>query len=154
LKLQDGLIALPFRGVVQADATPVDAVQGRAAVVIAQDKEKTEHKVHGLTPLYRVGTGQRLAQVLMFQKVGQLDVAKLALLRQLPADKKGTISHDYEVTQTSGDKQKLTLLEKTQLNDNQAALLTGLVGRTAAGFKLFPPHTIGEVRWETADRKR
>jgi hypothetical protein len=89
--------------------------------------------------------------VLMFQKVGQIDIAKLAHLRQLPsADKKQTISHDYEVTETGGEKQKLTLLEKTQLNDTQPAVLVGFVGRVAAGYKMFPPHTIGEVRFDGA----
>ena len=149
LQFQDGLMRIPFRGMLHPDAKPVAAPTGRGAVVIAQDKEKTEHQVQALTPLYRVGAGQKLASVLMFQKVGQIDVTKLALLRQLPApDKKQTVSHEYEVTQAGGAKQKLTLLENTQLEDNQKAVLLGLVGRVAAGFKLFPSHTIAEVRWE------
>ena len=152
LQFQDGIMKVPFRGFAQQGAKPVDAPTGRAAVIIAQDKEKTEHKVQDLTPLYRVGMGQRLAPVLMFQKVGQIDVTKLAVLRQVPSpDKKQTISHDYEVTQVGGDKQKLTLLEKTQLTDNQPAVLLGLVGRVPAGFKLFPPHTIAEVRFAGAE---
>jgi hypothetical protein len=149
LQFQDGLMKVPFRGFAQSGAGPVEALSGRSATVIAQDKEKTQHEVQGLMPLYRVGAGQRLAGVLMFQKVGQLDVAKLAGIRRLPpADKKQTIAHDYEVTQLGGDKQKLTLLEKTQLSDNQPAILVGLLGRVPAGFKLFPPHTIAEVRFQ------
>jgi hypothetical protein len=150
LQFQDGLLKAPFRGFAQQGAKGASAPTGRPAVVVAQDKEKTQHAVHGLTALYRVGAGQKLAGVLMFQKVGQIDIGKLAHLRQLPADKKQTASHDYEVTEAGGEKQKLTLLEKTQLNDTQPATLVGLVGRVAAGHKLFPPHTIAEVRFEAA----
>ena len=71
------------------------------------------------------------------------------MLRQVPApDKKQAVSHEYEVTHVGGAMQKLTLLDNTQLEDNQQAVLVGLVGRVPAGFKLFPPHTIAEVRWE------
>ena len=149
LQLQDGLLKTPFRGLMHEGARPVIVPAGRGAVVIAQDKEKSEHKVYGLAGLYRVGAGQKLASVLMFQKIGQLDLAKVTVLRQLPpTDKKQTVSHDYDVTFADGDKQRLTLLEKTQLSDNQPATLVGLVGRVPAGFKLFPPHTIAEVRFE------
>jgi hypothetical protein len=149
LQFKDGFMTVPIRGFAQSGAKPVEMPTGDKSVIVTQDKEKTEHAVSGLMPLYRVGAGQKLASVLMFQKVGQIDVTKLAVLRQLPpADKKQTISHEYEVTQAGGEKQRLTLLEKTQLDDNQPAVLIGLVGRVAAGFKLFPPHTITEVRFE------
>jgi hypothetical protein len=149
LQFKDGFMAVPIRGFAQSGAKPVEMPTGGKAVIVAQDKEKTEHAVSGLMPLYRVSAGQKLASVLMFQKVGQIDVKTLAVLRQVPpADKKQTISHQYEVTQAGGEKQRLTLLEKTQLDDNQPAVLIGLVGRVAAGFKLFPPHTITEVRFE------
>ncbi|MCI0682195.1 MAG: hypothetical protein L0Y71_08830 [Gemmataceae bacterium] len=139
---------VPVRGFAQHGAKPAPAPAGRGAVVVAQDKEKTEHPVQGLTALYRAGAGQKLASVLMFQKVGQIDLGKLALLRQIPLPgKKQTIAHDYEVTELGGEKQKFTLLDKTQLDDNQPAVLVGLVGRVAAGWKLFPPHTISEVRF-------
>jgi hypothetical protein len=89
----------------------------------------------------------------MFQKIGQIDVAKIAGLVQLPPAKKQTASTDYEITLTDGKKETLTLLEKTALDDNQPAQLIGLVGRTAAGWKLFPPHTIAAVRWEETKRE-
>ena len=149
LQIQDGLLKAPVRGFVQHGAKPVEAPTGRLALVIAQDKAKKQHKVYGLMPLYKVGAGQKLASVLMFQKVGQIDLAKIAVLRQVPAaDKKKTISHDYEVTQIGGEKEKLTLLDSTQLGDNQKATLLGFVGRVAEGYRLFPPHTIAEVRFD------
>lgn len=149
LQFQDGRMRLPIRAFVQAAARPVEAPTGRVAIVVARDKDKTQHKVHGLAPLYKVGAGQKLASVLMFQKVGQLDVSKIAALRQLPpTDKKQTYSHDYEVTQIGGDKEKLTLLDATQLEGNAKAVLVGLVGRVPAGYKLFPAPIIAEVRFD------
>ena len=148
LQFQDGLMKTPFRALIHHAAKPAAAPTGGGAVVIAQDKAKTEHKVQGLMPLYKVGAGQKLASVLMFETVGQIDVAKIAVLRQNPpAEKKQAISHVYEVTQIDGAKRKLTLLENTQLDGNQKAVLVGLVGRVPAGYKLFPPHTIAEVRF-------
>jgi hypothetical protein len=152
LQVQDGLLKSPIQGIrlhgEASKAKPVPAPTGRAATVIAQDKEKTEHRVLGLTPLYRVGAGQRLAPVLMFQKIGQIDVAKIAALAQLAPAKKQAASSDYEITLVGGKKETLTLLDKTALDDNQPAQLLGLVARTTAGWKLFPPHTIAAVRWE------
>ncbi len=148
LQLQDGLMKVPFRGLVHEGAQPAILPKGRGAAVRAQDKEKTEHKVYGLAALYAVNKGHKLANVLMFQKVGQLDLNKISSLHQLPAAKKQAISHDYEVIRLDGDKQKLTLLDKTQLGDNEPATLLGLVGRVPAGFKLFPPHTIAEARFD------
>jgi hypothetical protein len=150
LAVQDGLLKTPIRGIRLRDvkaAKPVELPAGRSAIVIGQDKEKSEHRVTALTPLYRVGAGQRLAPVLMFQKRGHLDLDKIETLRQLPAAKKQTTSSDYEVTLAGGGKETLTLLEKTTLEDNQPAQLVGLVGRVAAGWKLFPPHTIAELRF-------
>ncbi len=149
LQFQDGRMKVPFRGFINPAAKPVEAPTGRAAVVVARDKEKTQHKVQGLMPLYKVGAGQKLASVLMFQKIGQLDVSKIAALRQLPpTDKKQTYSHDYEVTQIGGDKEKLTLLDATQLEGNTKAVLVGLVGRVPAGYRLFPASIIAEVRFD------
>jgi hypothetical protein len=148
LQLQDGLMKVPFRGLVHEGAHPTDPPTGRGAMVIAQDKEKSEHNVRGLAALYAVNKGHKLASVLMFQKIGQVDLAKITVLRQVPAAKKQTLSHDYDVTQGNGEKEHLTLLDKTQLGDNQPATLLGLVGRVPAGLKLFPPHTLAEVRFE------
>jgi hypothetical protein len=147
VRIQDG--QLNVQGVQQPGAKPVEPPTGRPAVVVIQDKKKTEHKVHGLTPLYRAGTGEKLANVLMFQKVGQIDIAKITVLHHLPpADKKQAVSHDWEVTQAGDEKQKLTLLESTQLEGGEKATLVGLVGRVPAGYRLFPPNIIAEVRWE------
>ncbi len=156
-QVQDGLLKTPIRGVrlhVEGGAAkPAEKPQGRVAVIVSQDKDKSEHKVFGVTALYRVGTSQRLAPVLTFQKMGQLDIATMDSLRQLPPEKKGGLAHDYEVTLRDGSKQKLALLEKTTLDENQAAQLVGLVGQGTVGYKLFPPHTIASVRWETAEKK-
>ena len=156
LQVHDGLLKTPIRGIrLRADAAKAEAPAapaGRAAVVVAADKEKSEHRVFELTPVYQVAGKQRLAPVLMFQKIGQLDIAKVAALRHLPPAKKQATAPDYEVTLADGTKQTLALLEKTTLDDNQPAQLIGLAGRVAAGWKLFPPHTIAVVRWESEQK--
>ena len=149
LQIQDGRMKVPFRGLIHGGAKPVAAPTGRSATVIVRDMEKTPHQVHGLAPLYKVGAGQKLASVLMFQKIGQLDLSKIASLRQLPpTDKKQTYSHEYEVTQAGREKEMLTLLDVTQLDGNAKATLVGLVGSVPAGYKLFPMAIIAEVRFD------
>lgn len=150
--IADGALKTPIRGIrlrAAADVPPaVAAPPGRLATVVGQDKEKSEHPVGDLRPLYRMGASQRRAPVLMFQKIGQLDVGEIVSLKHLPPPKKQNVAHDYEVTLKNGQTHTLTLLEATTLDDNQPAQLIGLVGRVAAGWKLFPPHTIGAVRFE------
>jgi hypothetical protein len=154
--VQDGLLKTPIRGIrlrangpeVKPALPPLD----RIVTLIGQDKDKSAHQVTELTALYRVGGGQRVAPVLMFQKVGQLDLRKLRALKQLPPSKKQNIAHDYEVTLADGVKQTLTLLDKTTLDDNQPAQLVGLVGRVSVGWKLFPPHTIASVHLDAGKK--
>ncbi|MCS7045410.1 MAG: hypothetical protein NZO58_03545 [Gemmataceae bacterium] len=156
VQFHDGLMKTPFLGFARKTAKPVPAPTGRRAVVVGQDvvakkndAEAVRHPVHDLVPLYRVGAGQQLAKVLMFQKVGQLDTDRIVGMRHVPlADKKPTASREYEVTVTGGEKQRLSLLDETVLGDNQKAKLIGLVGRVPAGYKLFPPHTIAEVLFD------
>jgi hypothetical protein len=47
-----------------------------------------------------------------------------------------------------GTKHTLTLLTKVELAGTKMATLTGLLGRVPVGYKLFPAHTIAELRLE------
>ena len=102
VQVQDGLLKAPIRGIrLHADpsaAKPVAMPAGRTATVVGQDKEKTEHKVVDLMPLYRVGATQRRAAVLMFQKIGQMDVAKIETLKpgEVTASSCDSVSADVE----------------------------------------------------------
>jgi hypothetical protein len=72
----------------------------------------------------------------------------------IPAKDKKYVSLDFDVTQKDAPRQGLTLLEKTALDDDQPAILAGLIGRIPAGYKLFPAHTIADlVVSETTDQK-
>jgi len=56
------------------------------------------------------------------------------------------------VTLRDGEKHVLTLLTKVELEGTKSATLAGLLGRVAVGYKLFPAHTIAELRLE-AEKK-
>lgn len=151
-KFQDGFLKAGIKGFrFPAPAQAVAAPTGRAATIIALDKEKTKHNVADLVPVYKVAGGYRAAPTLTFQKTVKVDFAKLVKLSHLPAKDKKTTSLDFEVTLDDGMKQGLTLLEKTTLDDNQAGVLLGLVGKVPAGYRVFPAHTIGELYYQKSD---
>ncbi len=137
-----GIRGLRFPSAKAPPTTPA----GRPATVTTEYKEKkTTHKVADLQPLYRTAGGEQLSPVLWFRKTLKVDVSKI---RKITAN----ASEDepaWTVTDKDGE-QTLTPLLKTTI-DGKPAELEGLLGRTPAGYKLFPAHTIGEVQFEAAD---
>lgn len=137
----DGLHNITFpspKAVAQATGTP--------ARVVAVDKEKSKHTALDLMPLYHVDGGHRVLPYLMFKKTVKVDMDKLIGLKFVPSEDKKKISYDYEVVLKDGAKHTLTLLTKIDVGTKKSATLEGLIGRVAAGYKLFPLHTIQELR--------
>ncbi len=128
------------------------APTGRPAVVTAKDKKHSQHKVVGLEPLYLVGKGEyRLISKLQFKATVKVPLEKLEKLRYLkPEGKEGAIL-DFEITLKGGQQHTLTLLQNVNPEDGEPARLKGVVGRVAAGYQLFPPHTLEEVRFDTSE---
>jgi hypothetical protein len=62
-------------------------------------------------------------------------------------DSKAAEGKEMDVTLKDGTSDTMTLLKATKL-DNNDAVLVGLVGRVAAGYKLFPVHTITEIQFD------
>lgn len=154
VKFQDGFLRAGIKGYRFASAQPVPEPSGRLGTIVADDKEKTVHKVYDLVPLYKVGNAFRTVPALMFQKTFKVEIAKIAKMTHLPAKDKKFASHDFDITLEDGSKQGLTLLEKTILDDNQPAVLVGLVGKAAAGYKLFPAHTITDLTFDSGKEKK
>jgi hypothetical protein len=125
---------------------------GRPATLIAQDKEKTAHKIHDLAVLYKTVKGYQNMPFLLFQKTVKIDTAQIVKMRNLPAKERKGVTNDFEVSMRDGSTQGLTLLEKTTL-DEEPATLVGLIGKVPVGYKLFPAHTIAELRFEPAKEK-
>jgi hypothetical protein len=126
---------------------PAPAAEGPAATVIAADKEKTKHPVAGLTALYlRPDGSYHILPQLMFKKSVKIDLAKIAALRHVEAEDKKQTSFDFDVVLRDGQKLTLTLLTKVELESGKSATLAGLLGRVPVGYKLFPAHTVAELR--------
>ena len=137
----DGLRSIRFpqpRAAVEA--------KGTIASIVAADKEKTKHAAHDLLPLYLVDGTYRLLPYVMFKKTVKIDMDKIASLRFIPSEDKKKISYDYEVTLRDGAKHTLTILTKIDLEKAKSAVFEGFIGRVSVGYKLFPPHTIKELR--------
>jgi hypothetical protein len=127
-----------------APKAPAAAPAGRTAqVTIAEKQKNPTQKVIDLQPLYKFADGsERLVPTLMFKKTLKLDINKLQKLRAVEG-KEGE-GPEWAVTVKGGEEETYTLLTKVML-DGKPAALAGLVGRVAAGYKLFPVHTIAEV---------
>jgi hypothetical protein len=126
---------------------------GRKGVITAVDKEKSTHPVVDLQPLYRLGNGShQLIPTLMFKRTVKIPITEIQALTQAEGEK-GEGS-DFEVTLKGGKKLTLTLIDDVNPTDGEKARLIGLVGRTAAGYKLFPMHTIAELRFDGKDGER
>jgi hypothetical protein len=130
---------------------PVPAPAGRPAFVTAKDKQKTQHPVADLQALYGLGRDRaRLIPKLMFKTTVKIDLAKLERLRVPEDDKDSGDGYEFEVTLKGGKQLTLTLLTETNPEDGKRALLEGLVGRVAAGYQLFPLHTLLDVQFDKA----
>jgi hypothetical protein len=122
---------------------------GRPAVVTSADRTgKATHKVVDLLPLYRVGeTREQTAPLLFFKKTLKIDVAKIKTI--VPAgpddEEKG-----WQVVLKDGNDENLSLLRDVTLGDRPAKLI-GILARVPAGYKLFPLHTLAEIRFDTTD---
>jgi hypothetical protein len=122
---------------------------GRPAVVTSADRTgKATHKVSDLQPLYRLDGGrEQLAPLLFFKKTLKIDVAKIkSIVTSGPDDEE----KGWQVILKDGNDENLSLLRTVKLDDKKAELI-GLVGRVPAGYKLFPLHTIAEIKFDTTE---
>jgi hypothetical protein len=126
--------------------------KGTVASIVAADKERTKHAALDLQPLYLVDGTYRLLPYVMFKKTVKIDMDKIASLRFIPSEDKKKISYDYEVTLRDGVKHTLTMLTKIDLEKAKSAVFEGFIGRVSVGYKLFPPHTIQELRVATGEK--
>ena len=130
---------------------PVEAVKGSSAVIIADDK--IQHTAHELQPLWLVDGEYRVLPYLMFKKTVKVELDKIAKLRVIPPANKKQVSHEYEVTLRDGNEHTLTLLSKIE-QEQKEMVFVGMVGRVPVGFKVFPPHTIAELRLVMDEEKK
>jgi hypothetical protein len=121
---------------------------GRPAVVTAQDKDvKKTHKVSDLQPLYLMPAGrEKTLPTLMFRKTLKIDVAKV---KKIVASSEDSDDVVWQVAQKDGENANLTLLDAMPVEGGTARLL-GLVGRTPAGWKLFPLRRISAVEFDAS----
>jgi hypothetical protein len=131
---------------------PRPKFDGSAAMVVADDKEKTKHTAYGVQPLYLVDGQYRVIPYLMFKKTVKVDMDKLAGFRFVPAEDKKKASNDYEVTLKDGTKHTLSILTSVE-TDKKKMTLVGLIGRVEVGYKLFSTDAIHEYRAEAESKE-
>jgi hypothetical protein len=124
---------------------------GRPALVTSADRTgKSTHKVTDLQPLYRVNeTREQISPLLFFKKTLKIDVAKIKTIVPSPPDED---DKGWQVVMKDGNDENLSLLKKVML-DGKPADLVGLVARVPAGYKLFPLHTIAEIKFDTSEEE-
>jgi hypothetical protein len=132
-------------------AAPV-APAGRPAVVVSADGEKkTTHKVSDLQPLYEIAKStEKLYPTLFFKKTLKIDVGKI---KKIVAPNPDADEATWQVILQDGSDETLTLLPAPMI-DGKPAVLKGLLGRVPAGYKLFPPSTIGEILFDAAEEAK
>jgi hypothetical protein len=127
---------------------PAAAAAGRpAAVTVADKMNKNAMRVSDLQALYRFPNGsEKLLPLLMFKKTLKVDIGQVKKI--VAGDGDGT-DVVWTVSLKDGNEENLTLLQTIQL-EGKDAMLEGLLGRVAGGYKLFPPHTIAELEFDAA----
>ena len=120
------------------------APAGRPANVVISDSTKPTSTVTDLQALYRLADGtERLSPLLFFKKTLKIDLAKIKKLTFTGKD-----GEDVTLTPKEGEEATYSLLATVML-DGKEAELVGLVGKVPAGYRLFPPHTISEIEFDT-----
>ncbi len=153
VKFQGGIDKGGLQSIRFPNAKAVEPVKGTPSVIVAEDKEKTKHIASDLVPLYLVDGSYRVLPHLHFKKTVKIDLDKIASLRFIPSPDKKQISSEYEVTLRDGAKHVLTLLANIETDKKKGMTFAGLIGRVPVGYKLFPPHTILELRMGDDEKK-
>ncbi|MFO0864254.1 MAG: hypothetical protein U0744_06295 [Gemmataceae bacterium] len=127
---------------------PAESVMnGRSAVVLANDKEKPKHQAFDLKALYKVGSSHQTADVLWFKTSVKIELEKIASMKRVESQDKKNAENAFEVLLKDGAKHTL-ILQEAPMIDGKAAKLVGLYGHASVGWKLFPAHTIAELTFE------
>jgi hypothetical protein len=127
---------------------PAKPPAGREASITIADKESNDNiqKAFDLQPLYRFADGsEKLSPLIMFKKTLKVDIAKIKGWKKVEGASEE--NRELQVSLADGSEETLTLLKTATLDGKQATLI-GLVGKIPAGYKLFPVHTIGELKFE------
>ncbi len=130
-----------------------EKAKGAAAIVTADDKEKTKHTAHDLRPVWLVDGQYRVLPYMMFKKTVKVDWDKLAGFRFVPSEDKKKISTDYEITLKDGVKHTLSILSTVELEKKKTMTFVGLVGRVPVGYKLFMLDAIYEYKLAEDEKK-
>jgi hypothetical protein len=120
----------------------------RAARITATDKEKTEHKITDLHVLYEQGGAtMTLSPTMTFKKTLKVDLAKVKKMKVRAG--KAKEDPECDVTFANGEEQTLTVLRDSQI-DGKRSLLEGFIGRSKAGYLVFPLGTVAELQLDEA----
>ncbi|MBL8795661.1 MAG: hypothetical protein JNM56_17280, partial [Planctomycetia bacterium] len=92
----------------------------------------------------------KLLPTLMFKKTLKIDLGKVAKIHTVEGAKPDDA--EWVVTLKDGEENTLSLLKTIPLGEQQATL-EGLLGKTSAGWKLYPAHTFTEIVFDEAKKE-
>jgi hypothetical protein len=142
-KYQGGIPKSGIRALRFDEPQPVPALPpGRKATLHTNDKQKATIDVVELKALYVGADGTALPQTtLHFRKTFQLDLTSVERINILSASK---IEDTLWNVKFDAGEFGLTHAATVTLNGKMASL-EGVLGRSPAGWKLFPPHTVSQI---------
>ena len=110
---------------------------------ITVEGQKDPISFMGLKALYKTEAGEKTSDTLFFKKTIKAPFEKL---NGLKAADKG-IGAEWTLELRNGESQTFTLRDPAPL-DGKAAKLQGLLATTKGGYRLFPMHTMREIKLE------
>jgi hypothetical protein len=151
LRYRGGVIKVGFKEVKFPDAKAPEEPPAKGVLysflVAPEGKGKTGTVMTAISVqgLYRFGDGsEKLLPLLMFKKTLKVDIGSIQHLNVGAFNVKEKTA-ECEVTLKDGMQLSVTLLTSATVDEKPASLV-GLVGKVAAGWKLFPIHTIHEFQ--------
>jgi hypothetical protein len=151
VKYRGGIAKTGIKAATFSNAKPwewpaVELKQFTVTIADAKAKNPTQ-TVGGLQPLYRFADGtEKLLPTLYFEKTLKVPFVEIKSWKQEPPAEKGKMP-EYTIIASDGKPQTLLPIKAVEIDGKKATLL-GLVGVVPAGYKLYPLHTIQELKAE------
>jgi hypothetical protein len=151
MSFEGGVVTDGIRSLRFAAPKPVGPLpKGRTATVVNNNEKYPSYTVAGLEALYSSGGEWKTHPTLYFNDPTKYNLDEIGKFTQMRSG-----GNNYQVTLLTGKKSYRTLLTEPKGPDFPAGhQFVGFVGRFAAGYRVFPIVTVGDVVFEDTDKKK